>query len=95
MKFINWISDQIEFFKDFFTDSTTDKASLTALMKFMTLCTLGYIFVRVSLSTTAIPSIDFELVMIVIAILFEKQTGRLINHYFDSKVKIGGKNDNP
>lgn len=95
MKFINWINEQIEFLKDFFTDAVTDKASLTALMKFITLITLGFVFVRVSLQNNAIPSIDFELVLIVIAILFEKQTGRLINHYFDSKVKIGGKNDNP
>ena len=93
MKFINWLNDQIEFIKDFFTDSVTDKASLTALMKFITLLTLGYVFLKVALTAHKIPEVPFELVMIIIAILFEKQNGRLINHYFDSKIKIGNKNN--
>ena len=75
-KLFNWLGE-------FLTDSATGKASGTALMKLGSMIVFWWAFIRVCYFNKIIPNIPTELVIIVLAILFEKKAGQLIDAYIN------------
>lgn len=83
MKIFSWLGE-------FVTDSTTGKASGTALMKLGTMVVLWWAFIRVSFYHHSLPNIPIEIVVIILAILFEKRSGMLLDSYINNKITRNG-----
>lgn len=85
---MNWFESFSVWFRGFLSDSKTNKASLTALMKLGVMIVLWAPYIKLSIGGNAFPIIPDWQAWLTILIIFEKFSGRLIDGFLLARFGI-------
>lgn len=82
---MNWVQQQIEWFKDFFNEVQGGKASSRRIIELGIAWSFIFSYIRVALSTSAMPALDMGWILLISGILGLKTA----DIYFKNKATNG------